>query len=133
MPTFSKLSEQRLSTCAQPLQDLLREAIKHVDFTVLYGHRGQDEQDDAFRSGASTLKWPQSKHNKLPSLAVDIAPYPIDWNDTARFARLFGFIERIAQEKGIKIRWGADWNNNYRTKDERLVDMPHIELVTETK
>lgn len=132
MPTFSNLSEKRLSTCAQPLQDLLREAIKHVDFTVLYGHRGQDEQDDAYRSGASTLKWPLSKHNQSPSLAVDVAPYPIDWNDTARFARLFGFIERIAQEKGIKIRWGADWNNNYRTKDERLVDMPHIELVATT-
>lgn len=131
MPVFSALSEQRLSTCAQPLQELLREAIKHVDFTVLHGHRGKDEQDDALRSGASTLKWPLSKHNRLPSLAVDIAPYPVDWNDTARFARLFGFIERIAQEKGIRIRWGADWNGNYRTKDERLVDMPHIELVTE--
>lgn len=133
MPVFSALSEQRLSTCAQPLQDLLREAIKHVDFTVIYGHRGKEDQDDAYRSGASTLKWPLSKHNQLPSLAVDVAPYPIDWNDTARFARLFGFIERIAQEKGIKIRWGGDWNGNYRTKDERLVDMPHIELVTETK
>lgn len=132
MPTFSVLSEKRLSTCAQPLQDLLREAIKHVDFTVLYGHRGQEEQEDAVRSGASTLRWPLSKHNRLPSMAVDIAPYPIDWNDTARFARLFGYIERIAQEKGIKIRWGADWNGNYRTKDERLVDMPHIELVTDT-
>lgn len=131
MPTFSKLSEQRLSTCAQPLQDLLREAIKHVDFTVLFGYRGKDEQDDAVRTGASTKVWPTSRHNVMPSMAVDIAPYPIDWKDTARFARLFGFIERIAQEKGIKIRWGADWNGNYRTKDERLVDMPHIELVTD--
>lgn len=133
MPIFSKLSEQRLLTCAQPIQDLLREVIKHIDCTVLYGHRGQEEQDDAYRSGASTLKWPLSKHNHLPSLAVDVAPYPIDWNDTARFARLYGFIERIAQEKGIRIRWGGDWNGNYRTKDERLVDMPHIELVPEEK
>lgn len=133
MAKFSALSEQRLSTCHPKLQELLREAINHVDFTVLYGHRGQDDQDDAYRTGASTLKWPLSKHNHLPSLAVDVAPYPIDWNDTARFARLYGFIERIALEKGIRIRWGGDWNGNYRTKDERLVDMPHIELVLEEK
>lgn len=129
MPQFSDLSEQRLVTCDERLQRLLREAIKHVDFTVIYGHRTQEEQDDAFRQGASTLRWPKSKHNKQPSLAVDIAPYPIDWSDTARFARLAGYIERIAQEQGVKIRWGGDWNGNYRTKDERLVDMPHIELV----
>lgn len=129
MPQFSKLSEQRLSTCDARLQRLLREAIKNVDFTVIYGHRTQEDQDDAFRQGASTLRWPKSKHNKQPSLAVDIAPYPIDWSDTARFARLAGYIERIAEEQGVKIRWGGDWNDNYRTKDERLVDMPHIELV----
>jgi peptidoglycan L-alanyl-D-glutamate endopeptidase CwlK len=61
-------------------------------------------------------------------MAVDVAPYPIDWNDPARFARLFGYIERIANELQIPIRWGGDWNRNWRTKDERLIDLPHIEL-----
>lgn len=129
MPKFSALSEQRLLTCHPFLQELLREAIKSVDFTVLAGHRNKDDQEDAFRRKASTKQWPNSKHNKLPSVAVDIAPYPVDWNDTARFARLFGYIERIAEEKDINIRWGADWNDNYRTNDEKLIDMPHIELV----
>lgn len=133
MPSFSSLSEKRLATCELRLQKLLREAIHQVDFTVLCGHRTQEEQDDAFRSGASTLKWPLSRHNQFPSMAVDIAPFPVDWNDTARFARLFGYIERIAHEQGVQIRWGGDWNANYRTKDERLVDMPHIELVLEKK
>jgi len=130
MPTFSAVSAQRLATCDGKLQILLNEAIKSVDFTVLCGHRNKDDQEQAFREGASTKHWPDSKHNTLPSLAVDIAPYPVDWEDPARFARLFGYIERIAEERGIHIRWGADWNGNYRTKDEKLVDMPHVELRT---
>lgn len=130
MPFFNRLSNERLATCAQPLQDILQEAIKHVDFTVLCGHRDKEEQDEAFRTKKSTLMWPDSKHNKVPSLAVDVAPFPVDWKDTVRFARLAGYLERIADEKGIAIRWGADWNGNWRTADERFVDMPHIELLT---
>jgi len=129
MPTLSKPSEAHLLTCHPDLQRLIREAIKHVDFTVMVGYRNQEDQEEAFRLGNTTKHWPDSRHNTNPSTAVDIAPYPVDWSDTARFARLYGYIERIAEEMNIGIRWGGDWNNNYRTKDETLVDMPHIELV----
>lgn len=129
MPTFSALSAARLATCHQKLQDVLNEAIKQVDFTIICGHRGQEEQDEAVRLGRSKLSWPLSKHNTMPSLAVDIAPYPVDWQDTARFARLYGYIERIAHEQGVKLRWGGDWNSNWRTSDEKFLDMPHVELI----
>lgn len=129
MPRFSNLSEQRLATCDEQLQRILREAIRHVDFTVICGYRTQEEQDDAFRRGASTKRWPLSKHNRVPSVAVDIAPYPVDWKDTARFARLAGYIERIAHEQGVTIRWGGDFNQDGRTRDETFIDMPHLELV----
>jgi hypothetical protein len=132
MPSFSKRSRSRLETCDERLQELLSEAIKQVDFSVLCGFRNEADQEAAYVEGASTKQWPDSKHNRSPSPAVDVAPYPVDWNDPARFARLFGYIERIAHEKGIKIRWGADWNQNWRTKDERLVDMPHIEIVEDS-
>lgn len=129
MPQFSKLSEQRLSTCDARLQAILREAIKYTDFTVLAGHRSQEEQDDAVRQGKSKLRWPLSKHNAVPSKAVDVAPYPVDWKDTARFARLFGLIECIAQQQSVSIRWGGDFNGDGRTADEKFIDMPHVELV----
>lgn len=129
MPNFSRLSEQRLATCDARLQALLREAIKHVDFTVICGYRSQEEQEDAFRTGRSKVRYPNSKHNTLPSSAVDIAPYPIDWKDTARFARLAGYLERIAHEQGIRIRWGGDWDGDFATADERFIDMPHFEIV----
>jgi peptidoglycan L-alanyl-D-glutamate endopeptidase CwlK len=129
MPRLSNLSEQRLATCDERLQRLLREAIQHVDFTVLCGYRDRDEQDDAFRRGASTKRWPMSKHNRVPSVAVDVAPYPVDWKDTARFARLAGYIERIAHEQGVSIRWGGDFDGDGRTSGERFIDMPHLEIV----
>lgn len=133
MPSFSNLSKQRLEQCHPDLQRVLNEAIKRVDFTVLCGHRDKEEQEEAYATGKSRLRWPNSKHNSLPSTAVDIAPWfqdvKIDWNDTAAFARLVGYIERVADELGVKIRWGGDWNGNFRTKDERFIDMPHIELV----
>lgn len=129
MPKLSKLSEQRLATCDPRLQKLLRAAIESVDFTVLCGYRNADEQEDAYRSGRSKVQYPNSKHNTMPSSAVDVAPYPIDWRDTARFARLAGYIERVAHEQGIRIRWGGDFDEDGATADEKFIDMPHLELV----
>lgn len=127
--TFSQKSAERLATCDPRIQEVLNEAIKHVDFTVLCGHRGEAEQNDAFEDGKSKLQWPYSKHNRVPSLAVDIAPYPINWANTGRFARLAHFILGIAAAKGIKMRWGGDWNKNFETSDETFVDGPHLEVV----
>jgi hypothetical protein len=132
MPAFSQLSAQRLATCDERLQRVFNEVIKERDCTIICGHRGKDEQDEAFATNKSTKRWPDSKHNKEPSLAVDAAPYfpgvKIDWTDKAAFARFAGYVERVAFEQGIKLRWGGDWNDNKRTNDEKLVDMPHFEV-----
>ena len=85
----------------------------------------------AFLRGNSKVQFPNSKHNSLPSLAVDAAPYPIDWNDKKRFALFAGFVLGIAATKGIRLRWGGDWNMNYITLDNRFDDLPHFELVQE--
>jgi len=113
---------------------ILNEAIKHVDFTVLCGHRNEEDQNEAFRLGNSTKQWPNSKHNQKPSTAVDVAPWfgpqvKIDWDDLLAFARLAGFLEAIAASLKIKIRWGADWNDNGRSKDERFIDAGHFEVI----
>lgn len=129
MPKFSVLSEQRLSTCDSRLQLIFREVIKEIDITILCGHRTKEEQEDALRRGTSTKAWPLSRHNLLPSKAIDAAPFPIDWKDSARFAWMAGYVMRVAWELKIPVRWGGDWNQNGRTSDERLVDMPHFELI----
>lgn len=128
MPKLSKLSKERLSTCDVRLQEICNEVIKHIDFTVLIGYRDQKDQDLAFKNGTSKLKWPNSKHNSFPSKAVDIAPYPIDWHNRDRFCLLAGWMLCTAKQKGIKLRWGGDWNRNYNPKDETFQDFPHFEI-----
>ena len=74
MPVFGKRSLQKLETCDPRLQEICKEAIKVMDFTVLCGHRAEDEQNRVYNEGKSKLQWPKSKHNSKPSIAIDLAP-----------------------------------------------------------
>jgi len=128
MPSFSRRSLSNLSTCDPRLQDLFNEVIKYTDCTVLCGHRPKTEQDKAFGEGKSKVRWPDSKHNKSPAMAVDVAPYPIDWNDMHRFYMFVGLVRGIAYQMGIDIRVGADWDGDMQWKDQNFHDLPHFEL-----
>ena len=130
MPSFGKTSKEKLASCDPLLQKVANRAILIMDFSVICGHRGKEEQDKAFASGNSKLKWPDGKHNKMPSLAMDLLPYPIDWNDRDRFILLAGIIIGVAHELGVPIRWGGDWNSNYVIKDESFQDLGHFELIS---
>ncbi len=128
MPKFSSKSLERLQTCDSRLQEICHEAVKQMDFVVICGHRGEAEQNKAFQGGFSKLKFPDSKHNKLPSLAVDIAPCVviagktvIDWDNISAFKKLGGIVKQIAKEKGYQISWGGDWKS--------FKDYPHFEIV----
>lgn len=128
MPAFSKASQERLATCHPKLQAIMNKVILYVDCMIICGYRNKEDQDKAFREGKSKLMYPHGKHNTMPSNAVDVAPYPLDWNDTHAFARLAGYIQAVADSMGIPIRWGGDWNRNGKTNDERFRDFPHFEL-----
>lgn len=133
MPKFSQASLDQLATCHPDLQKIAHEAIQIFDFTVLEGHRDKAKQDAAVAAGNSKTPWPQSKHNANPSLAMDCAPYPIDWSGTEkslqRFVFMQGIFYAIAQRLGIAVRLGIDWNRNEDMRDEGTFrDYPHIEL-----
>ena len=127
MPKYSKASKLILSQLHPDLQLLLNEVIKIVDVKLICGHRDKEQQNHVFKSGWSKLKWPKSKHNKKPSLAVDFELYPFSTNplDCAYVA---GIIYGIAAKLKIKIRCGADWNKNHRLSDETFKDLCHVEL-----
>jgi len=129
MASFGTKSAQNLLTCDIELQTLFNEVVKHFDCSVLCGHRAEEEQNEAFRNNGSTLKWPDSKHNRKPSKAVDVVPYPIDWEKLNRFYYFGGFVKGIADKLGIKIRWGGDWDNDTLTEDQKFKDLPHFELI----
>lgn len=129
---FSKRSLDKLKTCDERLQKIFMEVIKHIDITILEGFRGKELQNLYYEQGKSKLKFPNGKHNKMPSLAVDVAPYPIDWKDSARFYYLAGFAKGVASQMGYKLRFGGDWDSDNDFKDQNFHDLPHFEIV-ETK
>jgi peptidoglycan L-alanyl-D-glutamate endopeptidase CwlK len=128
MPNFGKKSQERLNTCDPRLVELFEEVVEHFDCSVIQGYRDEAEQNKAFEDGFSKLKYPKGSHNKYPSLAVDIAPYPIDWKDRDRFHLFAGFVKGIASQMGLNIRWGGDWNSDTHTKDNNFDDLPHFEV-----
>jgi peptidoglycan L-alanyl-D-glutamate endopeptidase CwlK len=135
MPKFSKSSKKKLETCDKRLQEIFNEVIKTWDCTIICGYRSEDEQNKAFNEHKSKLKFPQSKHNTFPSKAVDVAPYysninNISWNDLGGFYMFAGYVLRVADEMGYKIRYGGDWDGDKQTADQNFNDLPHFEIIS---
>jgi peptidoglycan L-alanyl-D-glutamate endopeptidase CwlK len=120
MAKFSPQSAERLAQAHPALQRVMNAAIVDFDFMVLCGHRGEADQNKAYEDGKSKAKWGQSPHNSEPSLAVDLAPYPIDWTNIAEFRRMASVIQGHAMRMGVPLSWGGNWR--------RLKDYPHFEL-----
>ena len=128
MPRFGRKSKERLASCDPMLQKLFNEVIKHVDCSVLEGHRGEERQNKFYDEGKSKVRYPNGRHNANPSLAVDVTPYPVDWEDRERQTLFAGFVLGIARGLGITIRWGGDWDMDFDVQDNKFDDFPHFEI-----
>jgi len=130
MPKLGRRSKSRLKGVDHRLIMVLEEVVKFFDITVIEGKRSQDRQDELVKQGKSKTKF--GKHVK--GLAVDIAPYPIDWNARDDFHYLGGFVLGVAAKMGINIRWGGDWSSSSlaqearTTKDNNFDDLVHFEI-----
>ena len=60
--------------------------------------------------------------------AVDLAPYPLDWNDPRKFDAIAAAMRQAAGELGVTVRWGADWDNDGKPRERGESDSPHFEL-----
>ena len=129
MPRFGRKSKERLATCDERLQEVFNEVIQFVDCSVLEGHRSQERQDKLYDEGKTKVKYPRGRHNSNPSRAVDVTPYPVDWEDRERQTLFAGFVLGIARAKGIKLRWGGDWDMDFEVMDNRFDDFPHFEVI----
>jgi peptidoglycan L-alanyl-D-glutamate endopeptidase CwlK len=131
MPSFSVKSRGKLKTCEYDLQTLFEFIVKEIDCTILEGYRDEETQNRCFHEGRSKVKFPDGRHNEYPSRAVDVAPYPIDFNDRDRFHFFAGYVRAIADELGIKLRWGGNWANDLVKgfKRNNFDDLVHFELV----
>ena len=128
MPKFSKSSLSKLETCHDDLQKVFKEVIKHVDCTIIAGHRGEERQNKLCDEGKSKVRFPNGRHNASPSRAVDVMAYPIDWNDRERNTLFAGYVIGLARGMGVTLRWGGDWDSDFNLKENFFDDHPHFEL-----
>ncbi len=128
---WSPASKSRLITCDKRLVTLFTTVLEEFDCTVLCGVRNAVAQDEAFRTGHSQLEWPNSPHNceepKQKSRAVDVAPFPIDWNDRDRFMHFAGIVRGVSVGLGIAIRWGGNFDGGDLER-QPWDDLVHFEL-----
>ena len=128
MPRFGRRSKERLATCEKDLQMVFNEVIKYVDCSILEGYREKDRQNTLYDEGKTKVRYPNGRHNASPSRAVDVTPYPVDWSDRERQTLFAGFVLGVANQMGINLRWGGDWDQDFEVKDNRFDDFPHFEL-----
>lgn len=126
MPKFSKASAAKLATCHPDLQRLFNEIIKTRDCTIICGARTLEDQQKAFKGGFSKIdgitkksKHQISKEQPL-SFAVDVLPYPLDWNDRRGHDNFALAVKATAEQLKIKVRWGGDFKG--------FRDAPHWEV-----
>lgn len=137
MSTYSLSSQKRLESCHPDLQTIFFYVILDYDNTIVCGHRGQLEQEEAVNSGHSQLNWPDSKHNQYPSNAVDAVPYEdghLDYSRT-QSAHFAGYVLGVANmlfrmgQITHKIRCGVDWDMDMNVDDGKFFDACHFELI----
>jgi len=95
-------------------------SITEQDFTVIEGVRNINRQRELVKAGKSTTM--NSRH--ITGHAVDMVPWPVDWNDLERFEVVAEAMKAAAEELDIPIVWGGDWKSFY--------DAPHFELDRKT-
>lgn len=130
---LGKTSLARLKGVDETLVNVVKRAIEisEVDFTVLEGLRTLERQRELYAQGRTApgkiVTWTM-KSRHIEGKAVDLVPYPLDWNDLDKFNKIKDAMFQAAKELDVNLRWGADWDGdgNYREKGE--YDSPHFEI-----
>jgi peptidoglycan L-alanyl-D-glutamate endopeptidase CwlK len=135
--SFGKGSQEKLMQLRRELRRICYAILDKeiVDFGLVYSYRDEQEQNKAYKSGASQLEFPNSKHNTLPSDAVDIQTYIAGKGystDTRHAIFLAGLFMSTAIELGYKdkVRWGGNWDMDGEIMtDQKFQDLMHFEWI----
>lgn len=134
MFSLSKRSLDRLNGVDPRLVAVVKRAIEITtqDFMVLEGLRNPQRQAELYAQGRTApgpvVTWTmQSPH--LEGRAVDLVPYPVDWNTLSKFDAIAKAMFDAAKEQGVSIRWGADWDRDGKPRERGETDSPHFEIV----
>lgn len=159
MPEFGRASKERLAGVCREGEEILCDAIQIIDFSIIETVRSKKKQDHYYSAGASTLKWPESKHNttkdRPKAEAWDVWPYVSRYGALSghpdqikmiaekencsipdakefaykAFARVAGVMEACGYARGYRVRWGGDWDGDGNMLDQNFNDLPHFEIV----
>ena len=130
MNSFGRASRTNLRTVEFQGQQLAHRVLKIKDHSILQGHRPEDEQNAAFDTGNSKLRWPDGKHNRLPSTAMDVQTHPVpEREQELREEQLYllGLYRGIGSEMDMEVTTGADWDSNGEISDNGFDDFFHVE------
>lgn len=131
MRKWGNLSKKRFDELDPRLQDVMEYVLHNVaDISILCGHRTKEEQDALFPE-YTKVRWPDGKHNDLPSKAVDFQPWPPPENENklwASLAYIAGRAVEYAKWRGITLRWGGDWDLDGDLSDQKFDDLYHLEI-----
>ena len=130
---LGKTSLARLQGVDETLVNVVKRAIEisEVDFTVLEGVRTLDRQRELYAQGRTApgkiVTWTM-KSRHIEGKAVDLVPYPLDWNDLEKFSKIKDAMFQAARELDVNLRWGADWDGDGKYREKGEYDSPHFEL-----
>ena len=124
MYRFGKKSKERLKGVDSNLIKVLNELIKIMDVTIIEGVRSKERQEQLLAQGKTKTKY--SKH--ITGKAVDLAPYPINWEDREMFHYMGGMLRGLGKAMGVNIRWGGDWDSDGDINDNKFDDLVHVEI-----
>lgn len=141
MYKLSRRSIERLNTCHDDLQLIIKEAISisDIDFGVSEGYRDIQTQYKYFKEGKSKIDGfkKKGKHNYFPSLAVDIYLWingKASW-DEETLSYVAGIIKGVSEmlykdgKISHKIRYGGNFDMDGELLEQSFDDRPHYELV----
>ena len=130
---LSQRSLQRLEGVDPKLVAVVKRAIQITtqDFSVLEGLRTKERQAELYAQGRTApgpvVTWTMDSPH-LHGRAVDLVPYPVDWNDLSKFDAIAEAMFEAADYLGVKLRWGADWDMDGKPREKSESDSPHFEL-----
>lgn len=110
--------------------------LSEQDFTVLEGARTTERQRALYAQGRTApgkiVTWTMNSPHLIGadgySRAVDLAPYPVDWESPEKFDAIAAAMMQAADELGTPLRWGADWDRDGNPRERGESDSPHFEL-----
>jgi peptidoglycan L-alanyl-D-glutamate endopeptidase CwlK len=143
MNKWSERSKKRLNQCHPDLIKIANTVLSIHDCTVIEGHRGEKRQNEYYKNGTSKVKFPNGKHNKKPSMAIDLAPYKygMDYYDMENVLYFAGIVMAVAEmlhargDTEHELRWGGTWSTRadhpfvFDNPKRSFFDGIHFELV----